>query len=139
MVRFEPSFLTAEQETKLQLAGDRLFTWSGASDLLDRVGGAVRVAGAQNVSVQLRHLPDQPDAPVICHVLNSNYDLESDAYLNLRDVELTIAGDLLDRVFSRATLYTPGESPLDVTCRTAGVDTVVSLPNLDMWAIIKLE
>ena len=139
VVRFEPSYLTAVQESKLLSAGDRLLTWSGASDLLDSVGGAIHVAGADNVSAQLRHRPGQPDAPVICHLLNSNYYLQSDAYLNLRDVELTIAGDLLDRVFSLATLYAPGEAPREINCRAVGMDTVVSLPNLDMWAIIKLQ
>ncbi len=139
VVRFEPSFLTAEQETKLLSAGERLVTWSGAPDLLDIVGGAVRVAGADNVSVQLRHQPIQPDTPVICHLLNSNYDLKSDAYLKLRDVELTIAGDVLDRVFSLATLYAPGESPREINCRAVGLDTVVSVPNMGMWAIIMLH
>ena len=139
VVRFEPSFLTAEQESKLLSAGDRLITWSGANDLLARVGGAVRVAGAENISVQLRQMPDQPDAPVICHLLNSNYDLTTDTYESLRDVELTIAGDLMDREFTRATLYAPGEAPREIECRAIGIDTKVSLPNLDMWAIIKLQ
>ncbi len=139
VVRFEPSFLTEEQESKLLSAGDRLCTWSGASDLLDRVGGAIRVAGAENISVQLRQMPDQPGAPAICHVLNSNYDLQSDAYESLRDVELTIAGDLLDRVFTRATLYAPGELPREIDCDAAGSETIVSLPTLDMWAIVKLQ
>ena len=96
-------------------------------------GRAMSVSGADNISVQLRHLPNQPKAPVICHLLNSNYDLISDAFLSLRDVELTIAGDLLDREFTRATLYAPGESPREVNCSTAGSDTTVSLPTMDMW------
>jgi len=139
VVRFEPSYLSAEQESKLLSAGDRLITWSGARDLLDRVGGAIAVTGAKSVSVQLRQMPDQPDAPVICHLLNSNYDLTSDTYESLRDVELTIAGDLLERVFSRATLYAPEEAPREIDCRAAGMDTIVSLPSVDIWAIIKLQ
>ena len=139
VVRFEPSYLNAEQESKLKSAGERLITWSGANDLLDRVGGAIGVAGAENISVQLRHRPDQPDAPVICHLLNSNYDLTSDTYESLRDVELTIAGDLLDRVFTRATLFAPGEAPREIDCRAVGMDTIVCLPKLDMWAIVKLQ
>ncbi|MCY4063667.1 MAG: hypothetical protein OXG53_14955 [Chloroflexi bacterium] len=139
VVRFEPSYLSAEQESKLLSAGDRLITWSGARDLLDRVGGAIGVTGAKSVSVQLRQLPDQPDTPVICHLLNSNYALTSDTYERLRDVELTIAGDVLDRVFSHATLYAPGEAPREIDCRAAGMDTIVSLPSVDIWAIIKLQ
>ena len=75
VVRFEPSHLTEEQEAKLQTAGERLVTWAGISDLLERVGIDIDVNGAENLSVLLRYRPDEADGPVICHLLNSNYDL----------------------------------------------------------------
>jgi len=139
VVRFKPSFLTEEQEAKLRTAGVRLVTWSGASNLLNRVGRSIRVVGAENISVLLRHQPNDADAPLICHLLNSNYDLESDTYKTLRKLELTIAGKLLGRPFSRATLYAPEETPRVIECSATDGDTVVSVPHMDMWAVIKLE
>ena len=138
VVRFEPSFLTASQEAKLKTAGDSLVAWSGASDLLNSVGRDIRISGADNVSAQLRHQPTEADAPLICHLLNSNYDIDSDCYETLRDIELTITGSLLDGTFSRAMLYAPEEPPREITCRTVGSDTVVTVPQMNMWAIVTL-
>ncbi len=138
IVRFEPSTLSAEQEAKLRTAGDRLVTWTGIDDLLERLGRAIEISGANNVCALPRHQPAAPDAPVICHLLNSNYDLESDRFLTLRGFELRIANRMLGRSFSRATLYAPGSSPRAIECRADGDATVVSIPRLDMWAIVKL-
>lgn len=139
VVRFEPSYLTEEQEAKLKAAGDRLITWSGASDLINRAGHSVRMAGADNISVQIRQQPDRVDAPVICHLLNSNYDIESDTFETVRNLKLTIAGGLLGRTFSRATLYAPEESPREIHCGVIDADTVVRLPSMELWAIVRLE
>ncbi len=138
VARFEPSYLTANQEAKLKTAGDSLVAWSGASDLLNNVGRDIRISGAENVSVQLRHQPTEVDAPLVCHLLNSNYDIESDCYESLRDIELTISGSLLDRTFSRAMLYAPEEPPREIACRTIDSDTVLTVPQMNMWAIITL-
>ena len=139
VVRFEPSHLTGEQEAKLQTAGERLFTWAGISDLLARVGIDIDLNGAENLSVTLRCRPDEADGPVICHLLNSNYDPQRDRYTPLNNVEVAIASELLGRSFSRATLYASGQDPLDIDCRENGEATVVTVPKMDMWAIIKLE
>ena len=139
VLRFEPSFLGVEQEAKLQTAGNRLITWSGKEDLLNRVGRDIHVSGAENISVQLRHKPGLADAPVIVHLLNCNYELETDQFRPVRDVQVEIAKVALDRSFSRATLYAPAQEPLRVDCRVDDSHTVVTVPELDMWAIIKLE
>ncbi|MDE2747706.1 MAG: hypothetical protein OXI34_01965 [Chloroflexota bacterium] len=139
ILRFEPSHLNAEQEDKLLEAGDRLATWSGADDLLNRVERAVKVTGAENLSVLLRHQPKRGDSPVVCHLLNSNYDLEADAFRPLQNIRLELNGSLLGNAISRATLYAPGRAPRAVDCRRAGVDTLVTVPELDMWAVVKLE
>ena len=139
VVRFEPSHLTEEQEAKLQTAGERLVTWAGISDLLERVGIDIDVNGAENLSVLLRYRPDEADGPVICHLLNSNYDLQSDRFTPLNNVEVVIAKDLLGRSFSRAMLYAPGQDPETIDCRESVAATVLTVPKIDMWAIIKLE
>ena len=139
ILRFEPSHLNAEQETKLRSVRDRLRTWSGEADLLNRVEQVVTVRGAENLSVLPRHQPGREDSPVVCHLLNSNYDLETDEFRPLRHVSLELKGDLLGKAFSRATLYAPQRAPRAVECRQSGANTIVALPEMDMWAVIKLE
>lgn len=138
VVRFEPSYLSAEQEDKLRTVGDRLVTWAGIDDLLDLLGREIQITGADKVSALPRRQPNASDAPLVCHLLNGNYDLEADRFEILRDLELRIADRVLGRSVSRATLYAPGAAPREVNCRADGDAAVVSIPRLEMWAIVKL-
>ncbi|MCY4019525.1 MAG: hypothetical protein OXG39_08970 [Chloroflexi bacterium] len=139
VVRFEPSHLSAEQEAKLQGAGDRLVTWSDASNLLAKAGQDIDIIGAGNITVLPRHQPNTQDAPLIVHLLNSNYDLASDRYQTLSNIRLTIARSLLERSFSYATLYAPGKEPIVVDCQRTDDGTSIIVPELGMWGVLKLE
>ncbi len=136
VVRFEPSHLTAEQEAKLRSDARRLVTWTNVADLLDKVGEDIRIEGAENVTVLPRH---KPNAPLICHLLNSNYDPESDRYAALKNVTVSIAEGMLGRTFSAATLYSPAHAPIEVDCRVTDGGSSVTIPELGMWAVLQLK
>ena len=139
VVRFEPSHLSAEQESKLAGAGGRLATWSTAESLLDSAGQDIAVGGAPKISVLPRVQPENSDSPLVCHLLNSNYDAQTDRYDLQSNVELVIGQGMLGRVYSSATLYAPGQAPTVVDCRASAATTSVTIPSLGMWAILKLE
>ncbi len=139
VVRFEPSHLTAEQEARLQAAGDRLVTWQDAADLLAKVGQDIGLTGAENITVLPRRQPRAQDAPLIVHLLNSNYDPQRDRFETVRDLRLTIAQPLLKRSFARAALYAPGKAPVALDCQDTDEETSIILPELGMWGVLKLE
>ena len=139
VVRFEPSHLSAEQEAKLANSARRLLTWSGADDLISSVGQDIKVAGATNLSVLPRIQPECADSPLICHLLNSNYEPQTDSYHVQNEVILTIAAGMLGRDYTAATLYAPGQAPVSVDCRASAGATTITILNLGMWAILKLE
>ena len=139
VVRFEPSHLSAEQEAKLKSARDRLVTWSGAPDLLAKVGHDIGVIGAENITVLPRHQPGAQDAPLIVHLLNSNYDPDGDRFETVRDLRLSIAQSMLKRSFSSAAFYAPGKEPMVVDCQGTDDETSIIVPELGMWGILKLE
>ena len=139
VVRFEPSHLSDAQEAKLQSVGERLVTFTDETDLLSRLDEDVRVQGTDNVSVTLRQMPDSPDAPLICHLLNANYDLASDSYDTVRDIELRLSERLLTRKYTEATLYAPEQQPASLKIEHGGGDIGIVIPELDMWSIIKLH
>ena len=139
VVRFEPSHLTAEQEAKLAEAGDRLVTWSGLDSLNVLPRPDIRASHTENLTILPRHQPDKPDSPLVIHLLNSNYDLETDEYSALENVELSIADDLLERSYTRVTLYAPGIDPITLACDHADGATRLVVPRLPMWAVLKLE
>ena len=139
VVRFEPSHLSAEQESKLASAGDRLITWSGMEDLMERVGQEIRVGGADNLSVLPRYRPTASSSPLVIHLLNSNYDPQTDQYAPLSNLSVTVSRSLLDREIAAATLYAPGRAPQTLEWLSDGQVTRLALPQMDMWAILKLE
>ena len=138
VVRFEPSHLSAEQEAKLADAAIPVLTWSGADDLISSVGQDIEVA-SENLSVLPRIQPGNANSPLICHLLNSNYDPQTDSYRNQSHVELTVESGMVSRIYTSATLFAPGQAPVAVDCRASETSTKVTIPNLGMWAILKLE
>jgi hypothetical protein len=72
-------------------------------------------------------------------LLNSNYDAQTDSYHKQSNVELTIGADMLGRVYRAATLFAPGQAPAVIECCANDSATTITIPNLDMWAILKLE
>ncbi len=139
IVRFEPSHLNAQQEAKLASAADRLVTWSGLDTVLDTSGRHIWATGAENLSVLPRVQPAEEGSPLVCHLLNSDYDLESDRYRELGEFKLTISDKLLGRSYSMATLYAPGHDPIIIDVRAEGGASVVELSRLEMWTVLKLE
>ena len=139
IVRFDPSHLSADQEAKLASAGERLVTWSSAESLIASVGQDIEVRGAPNLCVLPRHQPENADTPLVCHLLNSNYDAGTDRYQSQSGVELTIGAGMLGRGYTSATLYAPGQMPVAVECRASDAAASVTIPSLSMWAILKFE
>ena len=139
VLRFEPSHLSAAQEAKLQSAGDRLATWTDAAALLDRLGQGIRV-NAANLTVLPRHKPADAQAGLVCHLLNSNYDPETDQYAPLKDITLHIAKSAAaGRSFAAAWLYSPQHAPLEVDCRADADGTLIDIPEVGMWGVLKLQ
>ena len=139
VVRFEPSHLNAEQEEYLSSAANQLVSWSSAENLIKAVGHDVQVTGAANLALLPRYQPGNADSPFICHLLNSNYDAQADGYEVQSHVEVTVSETLLGRVYRSATLFAPGQAPLVLDCQATDGATTVTIPNLDMWGILKLE
>lgn len=139
VLRFEPSYLDAEQEAKLRALGERVIPWTGLGELLERAGRDIEVKGAEKLTALPRIKPNRSDSPLVCHLLNSDYDPATDAFRHQRDIELTIKQRLCGRTFSRATLYQPGSSPLPLECRAGSHESAVTIPAVQMWAIVKWE
>lgn len=138
IIRFDPSHLSEEQEQKLNQAGGRLTTWSNLNDLKSVIETQISVEGADNITVILRHNPDDPTAPAICHLLNSNYDLETDTYTPV-NITLKLAKSLYGKIFTKAILHAPEKEPIALDCHNDGDIISISVVELDMWGILTLE
>ena len=138
LVRFEPSYLTDAQEDKLATTGDRLLSFESVAALVETAAGDINFGDAENITVLPRYLPDAPNAPVICHLLNNTYDAKNDEFTKLGDVELTLSESLFGRRLSSATLYAYDREPSAVASSQAANGNLLSIPELGMWGILKL-
>lgn len=139
VIRFEPSQLDEKQEEKLKEAGTRLLTWSDADSLLSHLEKTIGIDGAEGIIAFPRYFPDKLEAPTICHLLNTNYQIDTDSYDLQQNFSLNLDNTLYGRTFSKATLYAAGHDPLKLPCKQIDNTTSITIPELDMWAILKLE
>lgn len=140
VVQFDPCHLSAEQEAKLRQVEDRLITWpEDKAKLFKLLPPQIRFDGTQSVAAVPRFKPTDEQAPAVCHLINRAYQMDSDTFAIQRDFTITLAKSLYGKTFSAATLYAPGREPLDLACRDTGNATQVTIPELDLWAVLKLE
>ncbi|MXX51215.1 MAG: hypothetical protein F4Z39_09345 [Chloroflexi bacterium] len=138
IVRFKQTGLNARQEEKLRSAGEKLLTYSEPEDLLSQLDTDIEITGAVNISALPRYKPGDKGATIVCHLLNANYDFDTDKYKPARDFDLRLESRLLNRTFTNAWLYAPGVEARKIACRADSQATIITVPELEMWAIVQL-
>jgi hypothetical protein len=139
LVYTEPHHLDAAQEATLDRFKQRLIRWPGAQKLNGLLPPLVRVDGAENVTTVPRVRPDEPTAPFICHLVNRNYDLETDSVEPQRDFRIRFSKSLFGRPIRGATIHAPGQDPVELEVRQVPGGAEVGVPELDLWAILRLR
>ena len=128
----EPLDLDAEQQTVLDAAADRVIS-------LDRLPGMlapqVTVTGADNVTVIPRATADGRYA---IHLVNRNYDGESDAMIAQTEFTVSLSTSLFDGEPNSATLHAPGAEPVALALTKSPDAIDLRIPTLDLWAIIEI-
>lgn len=99
---------------------------------------AVVVDGAQKVTVVPRAREDRPGGPFICHLINRNYDLEGDSVTVQRDFRVRLSQTLFGSAIARARLHAPGSEPVELAVTSVAGGSVVTVPELALWAVVEL-
>jgi hypothetical protein len=121
-------------------ADGRLVVWPDPERLEKLVPAPVVVEGSDQIGAVARAIPGDDAAPVVLHLLNRRYDGENDAMVRQEGFMLRLRNDLLGgRKFTKATLQTPKEDPIELPVSTDQQHTVVTVPRLDLWAILALD
>ncbi len=102
----------------------------------------VKVEGSKKVRVSLRFNRSQPSAPLVCHLLNQDYDLKSD------DVKPVNVSVILDEKFLKrarvvtpqfAILHQPGQEPQRLQLTRSGSGISFRVRELGVWGIVELK
>ena len=120
-------------------ADNRLVIWPGQPQLDALVPPCVQVEGTDKVLVVVRARPSDARAPLAIHLLNRGYDKEKDAVVPLTGFRLRLQQDFLGkRKFTEARLHRPRSQPVPLKVQPDGDYTVVTIPGIDLWAIVEL-
>jgi len=127
------------QQPVLEQASAQVVRWEGLAQLPDAVRKQVLVRGSGQIRVSLRHKPFDPTAPLICHLLNQNYDLQEDAVSPV-DVQVSLSPRLLDKAgFREALVYMPARAPVCVPIARAEGAVSFEVRQLGLWALVELK
>jgi hypothetical protein len=139
LVTAEPTFLDAEQQAVIGTFADRTVVWPDRGRLFELMPRQITVAGAEQVMVLPRAKPDDRDSPFVCHLLNTTYVADTDSMQVKRNCTITLADSLFGAEIARARLLVPGRESLELAVRRAPEATEITVPELDLWAVLKLE
>ncbi len=136
----EPLVLDDEQKAVLDAAGDKVVTWTGLDTLDEVLPRPITVEDGDEITVILRAIPDDGQAPFACHLVNRKYVGETDSMQKQTNVRLRFAASLFDGAdIASATLYAPGAEPLQLALTKTADAWEIAVPELDLWGLVKLE
>ena len=139
----EPSELSEPQQEVLRkweaAKGRKVDYVASADDInaIDFAASAVKVSGASNVWALPRL---RPERPLVCHVLNRNYDGESDSVETARDVEILLSKPLIgDGDVRSCRLISPNRDTIKLDAEMKDDGLHIPIPELGMWSLLVVE
>jgi hypothetical protein len=116
----------------------------------------IKIVGAEKIRATLRSVPDDLKRPIVVHLLNRDYDVETDSCRIKTDFSVRIAKNLLDgRQIQKARYVRPNSwepkkkgyflrpqkkmPDLNLTFETSNDYIEVKVSELDVWGIVVLS
>lgn len=110
-----------------------------AAKLRGRVQPLVTLESDSKVWIFPRKIPDALEAPLVCHVINSQYDAGSNKHIAQQDVCVRLASALFNGAAPRqVTYYTIGQAPRQLTVDATADGYYVTLPRVDVWGVFRI-
>lgn len=96
------------QEAILEEAGRQIVKWKGVDAMPEKIKEQTTIEGSEQVRISIRYNPDSSELPIICHLLNQNYEPEIDEVQPV-DIRISLNKRLLKKfgfVPHSATIHT---------------------------------
>ncbi len=138
---FAKSPMDSEQKKLVEQvkASGRLVVWPDDKALARLVPSLVQVEGANEIMAVPRVHARATAAPAVVHLLNRHHDGQKDAVVPAENFRLRWHGDLFEgRKFTKAVMHAPKAESTRLDVSTEKDGTVVSIPRLELWAVVEL-
>ncbi|MBN2328040.1 MAG: hypothetical protein JXR73_12880 [Candidatus Omnitrophica bacterium] len=126
----------------LKDSGVQIIEWDGLPSIPQAFQQWIVTNKPDYVRVSLRYKPEQPDAPLVCHVLNQNYQPDADS-IAPGDITVAIAQPLLSHggksQISRAIIHEPNKESRTVDVQSSDSAVSFSIDQIGLWAIVELQ
>ncbi|MBM3239772.1 hypothetical protein FJZ31_26105 [Candidatus Poribacteria bacterium] len=133
--------LSDEQEEILKRSEAKVIQWKGLSALPNAIN--IAVEGSDRVRVSVRYNPDDSNGPIVCHLLNQNYEKEKDDVYPV-DVRVALNKDLVAKAIENSDIHTavihlPKREPVRLPVVKTGDSISFEVKDLGLWAIVELR
>ena len=89
--------------------------------------------------VRSRAKANEPQSPLVIHLLNQDYNADTDKMRPAEGLTVQVGKALLgDSGPGTAEFFAPGAQPVPLTTRNQAGDLVLNVPRLDLWGIIRI-
>jgi hypothetical protein len=110
----------------------RIIHWSGAQSVLSRIQRLTE--SDPDVWVLPR---TRKNSPLVCHVLNRHLDAASERMVPKRNLAMRLNRKLfVGREFRKCSMYVEKQSPVTLPVRASGAMIEVTVPELELWAVL---
>lgn len=136
----EPLKLDEAQSAVLAEAQDRIVTWPDQERLAELAGEGIVIEAAERITVLPRTVPDSDERPFVCHLLNRNYNGETDSVEAQSNFTLKLACSIFDdAAIEQALLHSPEQEPKSVALDRQDGYWVLSVPELRLWGLLEFK
>ena len=138
-----PKPLPDEQEELLKNSEAQVVQWENLSGLPDVINKSLIVEGSDRIRTSIRYNPDDSSAPIVCHLLNQNYELEKDEVYPV-DVRVTLNRDLLDKATGNSkirtvVIHSPRRALIELPVMNTDDTISFEIKDLGLWTIVELR
>jgi len=135
--------LSDEQGQFLEESEAQVVRWEGLSGLPEGIKKQVHIEGSDRVRVSTRYKPDESAAPIVCHLLNQDYDVERDD-INFVNVRVTLSRGLIGKTMSNtdirtAVIHTPKCESASLPLMKSDGSLSFEVRGLSLWAVVELR
>ncbi|MFQ6039288.1 MAG: hypothetical protein ACE5PV_00420 [Candidatus Poribacteria bacterium] len=138
-----PKPLSDEQEEILKNSKTQVVRWESLSELPDAIKNNLIVEKTDRVRASIRYKPGDFNAPIVCHLLNQNYELGKDE-VHPVDVRVTLNRDWVRKTagnydIRKAVIHTPKNAPVELPVVKTDDKISFEVKDLGLWAIVELR
>ncbi len=125
----------------VELEGKRLVHLREKKELPEPIVNTVTVEGSDSIRVSLRGKPGDPSAPLVCHVLNQEYDAKTDRVLPV-NIEIAFSKALLKQTGvrelpERGMAHSPGNESQAVAVTETDSNVSIHIQDAGLWTVVE--